>query len=283
MSDYRTGSVTSADGTVVGYRRQGSGPAVVLMHGGMQAAQNLMKLAGALADEFTVVVPDRRGRGLSGPHGDNYGIEREVEDVQALVAATGAERIFGLSAGGLVSLRSALAIPQLRQVAVYEPPLSVHGSVPTDWVERYDREVAAGKPAAALVTSLRGLGVEPVLSKIPRFVLAPLMPLALRLQRNVPSGDVAIETLVPTLRFDLRLVEQMADTAKDYATLRAQVLLMNGAKSPAYYGITLDELSAAMPQAQRTTFPGLSHSSPDDDGDPGQVAERLRAFFATSG
>jgi pimeloyl-ACP methyl ester carboxylesterase len=158
MSGDSKGSVSSADGTVIGYRRLGSGPEVILLHGGMQASQHLMGLAGALSGEFTVYVPDRRGRGLSGPHGDDYRLIREVEDIQALVTATGASRIFGLSGGALVALGTALVTPALDRVAVYEPPLSVDGSVPTDWVPRYDREIAAGKTAAALVTALRGLG-----------------------------------------------------------------------------------------------------------------------------
>jgi len=63
--------VVSRDGTTIGYRQMGSGPGLVLVHGGMQASQNLMKLATALAAEFTVCVLDRRGRGLSGPFGDD--------------------------------------------------------------------------------------------------------------------------------------------------------------------------------------------------------------------
>ena len=69
-------SVVSRDGTTIGYRQMGSGPGLVLVHGGMQASQNLMKLATALAAEFTVCVLDRRSRGLSGPFGDDYGLER---------------------------------------------------------------------------------------------------------------------------------------------------------------------------------------------------------------
>jgi pimeloyl-ACP methyl ester carboxylesterase len=66
---YSSGSVTSADGTRIGYRQVGRGPGLVLVHGGGQAAQNLMQLAWSLSDEFTVCVPDRRGRGSSGPPG----------------------------------------------------------------------------------------------------------------------------------------------------------------------------------------------------------------------
>jgi len=70
---YRTDSVTS-DGTTIGYRQIGSGPGLILLHGGMQASQHYMRLATALSDAFTVYVPDRRGRGLSGPYGDQYAI-----------------------------------------------------------------------------------------------------------------------------------------------------------------------------------------------------------------
>ncbi|MBP2330007.1 pimeloyl-ACP methyl ester carboxylesterase [Kibdelosporangium banguiense] len=272
------GSVNSADGTVIGYRWLGSGPAVLLIHGGMQASQHLMKLAVALSADFTVFVPDRRGRGLSGPHGD-YSITREVEDLQALIAATGASRVFGLSSGALVTLRTALA--GLEAIALYEPPLSVNDSVPLAWVPRFDREIARGRIASALVTSLKGLKIEPWLGRLPRFVLVPLMAVGSRLQGNGSSDDVPISALVPTFHFDIQLVQEMADTAQDYSSLGSRVLLLGGAKSPAFLGVTLDELAATIPHAQRITFTGLGHSGPDDDGDPERVAEALRDFFTT--
>ncbi|MEV6909136.1 alpha/beta hydrolase [Amycolatopsis sp. NPDC051071] len=279
MTEYRTGSVSSADGTVIGYRRLGSGPAVLLVHGGMQAAQHLMKLATALSTDFTVYVPDRRGRGLSGPHGDDYGVTREAEDVRALVAATGASRVFGLSTGALVTLRAALAAPGLDAIALYEPPLPVDGSVSMGWVPRYDREIARGRLASALVTALKGLAVEPVLGRFPRPVLVPFMAIGARLQGNGSGDDVPIPALIPTQRFDMRLVEEMTDTARDYAALGSRVLLLGGTKSPPYLKVALDELSAVLPHARRITFSGLGHSGPDDDGDPSRVADALRAFF----
>src|SRR4029453_1234848 len=76
---YTTGFVTSKDGTTIGYRQFGHGPGVVLLHGTMSSAHNHMQLAEALADAFTVYVPDRRGRGLSGPFSKDYSIQTEVE------------------------------------------------------------------------------------------------------------------------------------------------------------------------------------------------------------
>jgi pimeloyl-ACP methyl ester carboxylesterase len=137
--------VTSRDGTVIGYRQAGRGLGVIVLHGGMQTAQNFMMLAGALADSFTVYVPDRRERGLSGPPGDHYGLGAECEDVAALAQVTGARSLFGLSLGAIIALQAALVLPMIRRVAVYEPPLSVNHSTPTHGVSRYDREVAQGK------------------------------------------------------------------------------------------------------------------------------------------
>ena len=80
--------------------RRGAGPGLILISGGYLAAQHYMRLAGALADAFTVYVPDRRGRGVSGPPGDLYGMDRECEDVAALLAESGAEFLFGHSRAG---------------------------------------------------------------------------------------------------------------------------------------------------------------------------------------
>jgi pimeloyl-ACP methyl ester carboxylesterase len=105
MSDARTavtGSITSEDGTTIGYRQLGHGPSVVLLHGIMESAQSHMQLAEGLADTFTVYLPDRRGRGLSGPQGSDYRLEKEVEDLDALLTKTGAHDVFGVSAGAIV-------------------------------------------------------------------------------------------------------------------------------------------------------------------------------------
>jgi hypothetical protein len=71
----------------------------------------------------------------------------------------------------------------------------------------------------------------------------------------------------------------LADTGKEYATVDADVLLLTGARSPAYFGIALDELAAVLPHSTRRTFPKLDHSGPENDGDPSAVGESLRAFF----
>lgn len=278
MPEYLKGTVRSADGTTIGYREYGSGPGLVVMHGGMKAAQHLSVLAADLGRQFRVFVPDRRGRGLSGPHGAGYGMGREVEDVQALLAATGARFLFGHSSGGLVSLRAALATPGLDRVALYEPPLSVRGSVPMDWVPRFDREIAGGRRAAAAVTALKSTRIEPTFTRLPRWLLTGAGTVGLRVQRT-GDDEVPIAELVPTMHFDMRLLREMADTAPEYAALRTRVLLLSGTRSPDYLDVALRELAAVLPQAQRVTLDGLDHAGPEDDGKPLMVAGVLRDFF----
>src|SRR3954454_7892446 len=97
--NYTTGSAASKDGTTIGYRQLGRGPGVVVVYGAMVSARSFMRLAAALADVFTVYLPDRRGRGLSGPCGPDSGMQQEVEDLGVLLAKTGAQNVFSISAG----------------------------------------------------------------------------------------------------------------------------------------------------------------------------------------
>jgi pimeloyl-ACP methyl ester carboxylesterase len=276
-----TGLVRSADGTAIGYREYGSGPGLILVHGGMKAAQHLTQLARALGEDFRVYVPDRRGRGMSGPYGGDFGVLREVEDLHALIAATGARFIFGHSSGALVTLRTALLTAAVHRIALYEPPLSINDSVPMSWVARFDREMAAGRQVAATITALKGVEVDPVLARLPRFVLTPVLSVGMRLERRRP-GEVAVADLIPTQHFDMQIVQEMANSATEYSRLPTRVLLLGGTKSPAYLSATLDELAKVLPECRRVTLRGCTHEGPENDGYPVVVARALGEFFSAS-
>ncbi|MGA7495100.1 MAG: alpha/beta hydrolase [Isosphaeraceae bacterium] len=276
---YAKGFVVSKDGTTIGYRQFGKGTGVILVHGGMKTSQDFMKLAVALSDAFTVYAVDRRGRGLSGPHGDEFSVDKEVDDVQALIAKTGARSIFGLSAGALVVLRTARATPALERVALYEPPFSIDGSAPTSWLGRYEQELARGHPAAALITAMKGMQVMPMFVRLPRFILVPTLSLVMRAQGDGHADDVPIRTLTPTLRYDVEIVKEMGDTLHDYKDLQARVLLLGGTKSPAFLNVALDGLERMLPRVERVIFPDLGHNGPEDDGKPDLVAQHLHRFF----
>ena len=281
---YTTGSITSADSTTIGYRQIGSGPSILLLPGGMQASQHYMRLATALADAFTVFVVDRRGRGLSGPHGDQYGMAKECEDVDALLTKTGAHFVFGHSSSGLIALQAALTLPFLHKVAIYEPPLSLHGSISSSWIPRFDREIAEGKPTSALITFLKA----DHLTSLPRWLLLPLLKWYLpREKKTLLPNDISMEVLIPTQRFDGLLVKEMDGSLENFAGMRADVLLLGGAKSPAFLRDVLDALNHTLPQVKRITYPALDHSAPTDQSRPKQkgperIAGDLRAFFSQS-
>ena len=256
---------------------------MLLLPGGMQASQHYMRLATALADTLTVYVVDRRGRGLSGPHGDQYSMVKECEDVEALLAQTGAHFVFGHSSSGLIALQAALTLPSIRKVAIYEPPLSLHGSISTSWIPRFDREIAEGKLASALITFIKA----DHLSRLPRWVLLLLMKWYLaRGKKTLLPNDIPMEALIPTQRFDGLLVKEMDSSLESFALLHADVLLLGGAKSPAFLREILDALARTLPQVKRIEYPDFDHSAPNQSRpnrkDPERIAEDLRAFFSQS-
>lgn len=274
--------VISKDGTHIGYRQLGSGPGLILVHGGMMASQHFMKLAEALADTFTVYVPDRRGRGLSGAHGAGYCLARECEDIQALVEHSGAQNIFGLSSGAIVTLQSALCLPQaLHRVAVYEPPFPVGGFSPTAWVPRFDAELAQGDLAAAMVTVIKGTGDSSFLTRLPRFALVPFLRFALSADaRETLEDAVPIRDLIPTMHFDPQLVREMEGKLEQFRALQAEVLLLGGDQSQRYLKAALDALDTILPNVRRVEFKGVGHLAAHNEGQPQRVAQELRHFFA---
>ncbi|APR82661.1 Esterase/hydrolase [Minicystis rosea] len=277
---FTTGTVTSADGTSIGYRRVGSGPGLVLVHGAMQGAQSFTKLASELADAFTVHVIDRRGRATSGPPGERYGIEREVEDVRALLAETGSRNLFGLSSGALISMTVALRDPIVEKLALYEPPFPIGDPAAFSFAPRYEREIAAGKLAAAMVTWLKGTGDATWFMRVPRFVLEPLVHLGLAVDgRSSRVHDTPIATLIPTMRNDIALVRELEGRLPEYGAISARVLLLDGSLSNPFLHRALDAVQKVLPSAPRVTLPDVGHIAADDHEKPEVVAPVLRRFF----
>src|SRR5260221_2196951 len=162
-----------------------------MLQGAMGSAQNFMQLAGMLADAFTVNVPDRRGRGKGPPaYSKNSRIQKDVEDIDALLAKTGAHAVFGLSSGALICLEPALTLPAIHQAAIYEPPLFLSSSEPTAFVSRFGREMARGQVAAALVTAMKGARMGPPLFNVmPRLLLEALTNRGMKSEDKKGRGD----------------------------------------------------------------------------------------------
>jgi pimeloyl-ACP methyl ester carboxylesterase len=276
-------SMVSRDGTTIGYRRVGEGPGLVVLHGAMSSGYNHVQLARLLADSYTVYLPDRRGRGLSGRYRDDDGAQ-EIEDLEALLTASGARDVFGVSSGGIVALEAALHLAVIQRVAVYEPPLVCDTSHVATMLVRLDRELAAGDIAAALISGMKGAQLGPrFLHVVPRRIVEYLTSQAIKREDRNGSGDYApLRTLAPTLRHDFQRVLEASDNLERFAALRAQVLLLGGSKSPAYLRAALTSLEQVLPNAQRVEIRDVGHeASWNDDrgGRPTAVANELRRFF----
>ena len=252
------------------------------MHGAGQSSGNLIRLAQALAGRFTVYVPDRRGRGLSGPVREGHGLQSEVEDLCALLDASGATRVFGLSAGAVIAIETALLRPDIRRLALYEPPLSFNGVQHATWVPRYERYLEEGRPGAALITVLKGTGDRTsVIRLVPSALLALPLDLVIRhtADRAAPDGAVSPRELISTVRNDAHTVIQAEGRLERFSTLTCEVLLMGGTRSNRLLTTTLDGLSHVLPNARRVVLPRVGHTAADNGGQPLLVARPLLAFL----
>lgn len=288
LESYTTHFLTSRDGNRIEYRQLGHGPGIVMLHGAMESAKSHMKLAEGLADTFTIYLLERRGHHFGIPFVKEYSIDQEVQDLEALLAKTDSHNVFGVSAGGLIGLQAALTLTSIHKVALYEPALIVNGSASTSFLPRYDEELTQGKIAAALITGMQGARLgPPAFNAMPRWLLELMTSMTMKQEeKKGRDGDVTMRMLAPTLHYDFQLVRQMAETLKKFETVRADILLLGGSKSPAWLKVALDALEKTLPNTRRIEFPGLDHGGSSDPsntnrfGQPEVVAPELRRFFA---
>lgn len=148
------GSARSADGTRIGFHRLGSGPAVVLVHGSLSTHTDWMRVARLLSPHYTCFVMERRGRGRSGAGLSAYSIEREYEDIAAMLSVAGEDAsLAGHSYGAIGALGAAMWNP-VRRLVLYEPPLPTGGPIAGEYLKPYAQAVAEGNLDAALEIGL---------------------------------------------------------------------------------------------------------------------------------
>src|SRR3569833_1217760 len=220
--------VTSKDSTRIGYSVVGSGPAIVLVDGALcwRASGPLGPLAEQLKDRFTVYTYDRRGRGESGDT-KPYAVEREVEDLDAVIdAAGGKAAVCAISSGVLLALAAAntLDSSKITKMVLYEAPIYTDPSRRLDptYVPRMSKFIAAGDNAGAVKLFMRIVGV-------PGFGL-----LMMRLMGIIRKLSV----VGPTLAYDTALCAPYWDSdpppASDWSNARMPVLTIGGGKSEAW-------------------------------------------------
>ena len=192
--------------------------------------------------------------------------------------------MFGLSSGAIIALQAARTLTGIRKLAIFEPPLFIDGA-PIALVRRYEREMADGKVAAALITAMKAAQMGPaIFNVIPGWLLEPLTNMAMSQEEKKGTGDyIPMRQLAPTLQYDFQVVLEISGHVDDFRSVNADVLLLGGSKSPAYLKSGLDTLEKVLPHATRVEFPGLGHAASwnkDRGGQPEQVAAELRKFFS---
>jgi pimeloyl-ACP methyl ester carboxylesterase len=252
-------SVLSEDGTSIGYRSVGSGPSVIVVGGAMRAGLDYLRFAEVLAERFTVHVLDRRGRGASGPLGPDYQIEKECQDLHAVQRATGARLAFGHSYGGLAVLQTAARADLFDRVAVYEPAVSVDGSVPTAWMTRYRELLDHGDTRGAFACFVRAFG-PPALTRLPSWYVRAVLRLVIRRRRWT-------ERFEPLLLANLVEHDEVAALDGDldrYRAVTARVLLLAGGRTSASGIAPLARLEQTLQFVDLDILDGLDHVAPDE-------------------
>jgi pimeloyl-ACP methyl ester carboxylesterase len=246
---------------------------VIVIPGTLSTAADYTAFARALAEYFTVHIIERRGRGKSGPQGADYSIRKECEDVFALQQKTDASFLVGHSFGGFVALEAARNNPSLTGIAVYEPGVSINGSIPMDWMPGYQKKLAEKKYLDAFVEFSLSVGPERA-RKTPPWLMKLMLPLFLsshELKQRLSLLHECLREHQEEARLD--------SSYENYREIPAHVLLMYGGKSDSkWVNLSMERLAAVLLRSETKEFPKLDHFGIDKKA-PREVARAVYAYF----
>ena len=265
-------TVRSQDGTSIAFDRSGEGPALILVGGASTTRADEVRLAAALASYVTVFAYDRRGRGDSGDTAP-YAVEREVDDIEALVdEAGGSAFAFGHSSGAALALEAARLLPaKITKLALYEPPFIIDDSrppAPQDFAAHQQDLVASGRRGEAVESFMTVVGLPPEM--IAQMRQSPTWP--------------QLEAIAQTFTYDATIMQdtEQGDPSplRKWASTAVPTLVMDGTvflgrpEPHAFMCHGADALARVLPNAQRRTLEGQDHGPADD-----VLVPVLEAFF----
>src|SRR4029453_11606365 len=253
-------TVTSKGGTTIPFERLGSGAPVVLVCGGSVDRTADAAIAQELATHFTVFNYDRPGRGDSGDT-LRYAMEREVEDIDAVIGAAGGSAfVWGSSSGAVLALIAAESVP-VKKLALWEPPFVPQGvpRPPEDQVSQYETMIAEGR---------RGDAVEYFMSKVIG------MPAEVVAGARTQPWWAATEGLAHPLAYDARIMGDYSIPNDLVASVKVPTMVIAGGADFPWMRQTAETLAAALPDGQVRILVGQGH-----DVDPGVLAPVLTEFF----
>lgn len=262
--------VISKDGTPIAYDQMGSGPVVITAAGAFSYRMfpGSIELMELLSKDFTVINYDRRGRGDSGDTAP-YAVEREIEDIEALIKeAGGSASMWGFSSGAVLSLKAAARGLNIKKLVVFEPPYAVDTSgplPPKDFVAHVTSLIAANKRGEAVRYFMtKGMGA-------PAFV-----PIMMRFMPGVWSRLTAVANTLP---YDAMMIADHTPgqplNAAPWQTITQPTLVLSGSKSAESLRKTAHAMAQILPNAEERVLEGVSHTNPDMKA----IAPVIREFF----
>jgi pimeloyl-ACP methyl ester carboxylesterase len=255
----------SKDGTPIAYQRSGAGSPLVLVHGTGGSYLRWKPILPMLERDFTVYAVDRRGRGESG-EAASYAIEREFEDVAAVVDSIGNEvNLLGHSFGAICSLEAALRTTRLRKLVLYEPPLPIPGVpiYPEGVIDRLQTLLDSGDRRGVLITFMGEVVRMPVHE--------------LELFQSSPAFSARIAA-AHTLPRELRAHESYQFKPERLKDLNVPTLLLLGGDSPPFFKAAIEALHAVLPNSRIVVLPGQQHIAIDTA--PDLFTREVMAFLA---
>jgi pimeloyl-ACP methyl ester carboxylesterase len=247
-------TVTSKDGTPIACWRSGEGPPLVLVHGTAADHGRWRPVLPAFEERFTVCTVDRRGRGGSGDSED-YALEREFEDVAAVVDSLGESvNLLGHSYGALCALEAALLASNVRLLVLYDPGVEVAGQeiYPHEVIERLEVLLGAGDRDGVVATTMREV--------------AGLPPETVEYMRSQPVWQARVDA-AHTIPRELRAVKAYSLDPERFRDLRVPTLLLSGGDSPAALRKAAEAVDEVLPDSRIVVMPGQGHAAMDTGTD----------------
>jgi pimeloyl-ACP methyl ester carboxylesterase len=267
MTENQIHRVISTDGTQIAYYTSGEGPPLLLVHGLLGDHTRWEALLPYLESHFTVHAMDRRGRGASGD-AEDYAFEREFEDVAAVVNAVAemsgtTVNILGSSGGALYSLGAAMQTPNIRRLALFEPPpTDVAQLLPDGLLERLDSLLAVGDREGVLVTAYRAIvGLSD--QEIEHLRAQPAWPNRVAAAHTVPR--------------ELRGPSENSFSWEQVKDITAPTLVLVGSETPRPYRDSAEVVSTTLPNAELSILEGQGHGA--EMFTPKLVAEKVIGFL----
>ncbi len=260
-------TVISKDGTSIAFDQSGQGPAIILVSGATATRSAAESVAATLARQFTVIAYDRRGRGDSGDTVP-YAVERELEDLDALITeAGGSAFVFGHSSGAVLGLEAARLLQgRVKKLAMYEPPFIIDNSrptVPQDYIPHLNKLIAEGRRSEAVEYFMTDMVLLPA-EMVAQMRSSPMWPQLESVAHTIPyDGIIMGDTMNGNLA-----------ALKKWASVTTPTLVIVGGASPKFFHNGAQALVDVLPNAKLDVLAGQDHGAADDI-----LAPVLIAFF----